>query len=245
MGSSGGCADNHPFLGRLPIVGRAFRNEVGATGRKISSQESYDSETATLGQTVKIQEELTVFRVKCEKRSDELEEEALSAARENIDEMIEFLRNINSKTYAGQKLNINLERLLRDNRQTEDIIRGYTKKRIQKKVSLDNSECLDILKMDAGKEKERAMTDFLNKIFRTSMDGLIREIRKSLKKQVENVEDQINARIDSYTDLSKEKLLQLQEIEEVKSFDENELEKKLADLEYLHSLCGVGLNLLK
>lgn len=248
MGSGGGCRDckdRHPILSSLPIVGKIFRNDTGETSRRISRQESYDASTAQLEQTIRIQEELTTFRLKCERESDELEKGALKESRKNLDDMMDFLKSINEKSYAGQKLKINLERLQKDNRQTEDIINGYIKKRIQKRVSLDDDECLRILKMDVGSDKEKEMTNFLNKILQESMSGLIKEINKSLKKQLENVEDQINARIDSYTELSEEKMKAYQELERIKTSDEHELEEKIIGLEYKCALSDLGLDILE
>lgn len=238
------CSDRHPILSRIPIVGRAFRNDASSTGRDISREDSYDAEKAQLEQTIRVQESLTNFRVKCEKECDALERDVLKDARNYIDNLIEFIKGINSKTYAGQKLNINVERLEKENRNTEDIIRGYIKKKIQKRVSLDDEECLEILKMDSGTEKKKAMTKFLNSILKEAMKGLSYEIEKALKKQLENIKDQINVRIESYTERSNEKLESFKELEKIKTSDEHKLEEEIAGMEYKHSLCSFGMNLL-
>lgn len=235
------CADRHPILGK---VFRVFRNDASSTGRTIEKEESYDSEKAMLEQTIRVQESLTAFRTRCEKECDALERDVLKDARNYIDDLIEFIKQINSQNYAGQKLNINIERLERENRYTEDIIRGYIKKKIQKRVSLDDNECLEILKMDRGSEKGAAMTKFLNTILRDAMKGLSHEIEKCLKKQLENIKDQINVRIESYTERSNEKMEIFQEMEKIKASDESKLEGRIADMEYKYSLCNVGICLL-
>lgn len=247
MGSSscGRCRDcRNSIMSKIPIIGRLFKNDSSSSGSSIGKEESYDAENARLEQTVIIQQELTKFRTKCEKDCDALERDVLKDSRNYIDNLIEFIKNINSKTYAGQKLNINIERLEKQNRETEDIIRGYIKKKIQKRVSLDDDECLEILKMDKGKDKKDAMTNFLNCILKDAMDGLSKEIEKALKKQLENIKDQINARIESYTERANEKMESFKEIEKIKDSDEHELEERIANLEYKHSLCNFGISLL-
>lgn len=247
MGSSGGCgncADKHPILGRIPVIGKMFRNSTGSSGKRISEQESYDPAIAELEETNRVQRELTQFRVKSEKESDSLEKGALKEARNSIDDMIDFLKGINKRTYAGQKLNLDLDRLRRENRQTEDIINGYIKKRIQKRVSLDDPRCLEILKMQKGAAKERAMTNFLNSVLKESVEGLATEIKKSMSRQLENIEDQINVRIDNYNMLSQEKLEALSEIERIKNTDEHDLESKIARFKFKQSLSVLGLQLL-
>lgn len=238
------CSDRHPILSRIPIIGNAFKNDSSSSGNAISKEESYDADNAKLDQTVRIQQELTKFRTKCEKECDALERDVLKDSRNYIDNLIEFIKNINSKTYAGQKLNINIERLEKQNRETEDIIRGYIKKKIQKRVSLDDDECLEILKMDKGKDKKNAMTNFLNGILKEAMNGLSKEIEKILQKQLDNIKDQINVRIESYTERANEKMESFKEIEKIKNSDEHELEERIASLEYKHSLCSFGISLL-
>ena len=253
MGGSGGggifrcgnCDKCGDLIGKVvDTVKSWFSKGSSSSGSSISKEESYDAENARLEQTVIIQQELTKFRTKCEKECDALERDALKDSRNYIDNLIEFIKNNNSKPYSGQNLNINIERLEKQNRETEDIIRGYIKKKIQKRVSLDDDECLEILKMDKGKDKKDAMTNFLNCILKDAMDGLSKEIEKALKKQLENIKDQINARIESYTERANEKMESFKEIEKIKDSDEHELEERIANLEYKHSLCNFGISLL-
>lgn len=247
MGSSGGCRDcrdKHPILGSIPIVGKVFRNERSCTSKKIGQQESYD-ENAQLVQTIRVQETLTEYRLKSERESDALELGVLSESRKNLDDLLVFLGEINSRDYAGQKLNLNLDRIQKDNRKTEDTIRGYIKKKIQKRVSLDDDVCLEILKMDAGERKEKKMREFLDGVFKESMEGLIVEIQKCLREQMERVEDKISTRIDSCTAISEEKIKVCKEIEEIKLSNEHKLEDKLVELEYKQALCVLGLSMIE
>ena len=80
MGSGGGCrdcSDRHPILGRIPIVGKVFRN-TRESSRSISKQEQYEAENAPLEQTINVQQDLTNFRTKCERECDALEESVLN-----------------------------------------------------------------------------------------------------------------------------------------------------------------------
>ncbi len=239
------CADRHPILGRIPGIGRAFRNDSASTSRTVSKMESYDAETADLLETVKIQQALTEFRVKSEKRCDSLEESVLRESREYIDDLVDFLKSINEKRYAGKKLHLNIERIERSNRETEDIIRGYIKKNISKRVSLDDEECVKVLRMDSGEKKEQAMMDFLNNIIADSMKGLTKEINKSLQKQIQNIEDQIEDRVRSNQSNEEDKLNAFREIEEIKSSGETKLEEKIIEIQYKHGICGLGTYFLQ
>ena len=54
---------------------------------------------------------------------------------------------------------------------------------------LDNTQCLEILKMDAGEEKRKAMTKFSQKIINEALDNLSKQVRRTLDEQMEWIED--------------------------------------------------------
>lgn len=249
MGSGGGGGGR--LCGRCGVLGKAVKwigekifGSSKGTGSAISKQDSYDEENAQLSEIVTIQNTLLEFRTRCEKACDSLEEDALLKTRESIDELFDFLKEINDKNYSGKKLGLNLRRLERENRNTEDIIRGYIKKSIQKRVSLDDEECKRILKLPAGAEKEKEMTNFLNTVLKEGLKEVIKRVKKSLKEQYENIEDQIQDRLSSYESMIEDKQKQLHKVADAKEKDEAELENHLMELAYIQSLCSLGLEQL-
>lgn len=245
MGGGRSCAkcDHHPIRDKIGgVFRRIFGGSSSGTSRRVSREDSYDPDKAMMEETIRIQQELTEFLKKCEGQSDVLERDVLEDARESIDSMMKFLESINEKKYAGQKLNLNLKKIERENnRLIDDTVHGFIKKKIQKRVSLDDSGCLSVLKMSPGSEKEKAMSDFLNEVLKSALDGLVKEIKKSLNKQMESVQEQIEDKITLYTNLSNDKLTSFKEIEKIKNSDEEELEKKVVELAYKQSLCYVGI----
>lgn len=71
-------------------------------------------------------------------------------------------------------------------------ISGGIKEPLSKRMSLDDSECLSILKMDAGSEKRKAMTRFTNKVIKESLNNLAKSVRESLNEQSQDIEDYLN-----------------------------------------------------
>lgn len=77
-----------------------------------------------------------------------------------------------------------IERLLRN-------INGNIDKMICKKVSLDNPECRNILRMTPGAKKEQAMSDFLNKSLREALNQYCADFRQNLADLFDDVEEEI------------------------------------------------------
>lgn len=219
-----------------------FTGSSSGTGTAVSKENSYDPEKAKMEETLRINNILVSFRSNIETRSDKLEKDALKISRESIDGLIDYLKSINNKKYSGKALNINIERLVRENRKTEDSIHGYIKKHVQKRVSIDDSECLTILKMESGSEKEYKMTNFSNKVLGEAIKELSNKIKKSIQEQADNIADQIEDRIDLVESTSSNTIEKYKQIERLKENNEEGLESEITNMGYFISLCDNALN---
>ena len=246
----GGCGNCfHPIRAIKNAVSKAIdKVDSWLTGTKKHSshfeyEESYDPTKAQLESTMRINNALTEFRLDVEMTSDDVERDVIRLSRESLDEFVEQLREYNKITYGERRLNINLNALERDNRRTEDEVHGYIKKRVLKRVSLDDSECLEILKMDKGEEKRRKMDAFFQKILRDAINELCDMLRKNMTTQSENVADRIQSRIDDIVRSVTEKSKKFKEVEKMKQSNEKGLEQQQAEFAYLVSVCEYGLYL--
>ena len=112
----------------------------------------------------------------------------------------------------------------------------FIKKYVQKRVSLDDIECLNILKMDSGSDKEKSMTDFSNKVLKEAINKLSERIKKSIEEQCENVFFEIQDRVSLVQQSATEVLDKFKEIEKLKLQDEVGLEKEKSRIVYCISL---------
>lgn len=238
MGSGGGSSPIRRWVeDKVEKVKSFFFGSSKKTSKSVSNEDRYDPEKAKMEETLRINKILTEFRTDVEKQSDKLEKDILKQSRESLDHFTEELKRINDKDFGGKKLNINLDRLMRENRKTEDEIYGFIKKHVQRKVSLDNYECQEILKMKSGATKEKAMEDFSNKILREALTKLSKKIENSIKEQGENLSIQIEERIDFVQKNMEETLNKFKEIENLKLQDEIGLEEEKSKTAYKLVLC--------
>lgn len=244
MGSGGGFISRvkdsvSNFVSGVKDKVSSFFSSSKSVGSHASREDSYDPEKARMEETIRINKILTDYRLDVESKSDDFERTILKISRNSIDELLAFLKGINNKKYGNISLNLNLDKISRENRKTEDLIHGFIKKRIQKKVSLDDASCLEILRMDAGREKSKAMTSFADSIIKTSIDKLTKSIRESLEEQYDNIITQIENRIENVSYLMNERVSKMKKIENLKYKDEYNLQIEQLELSYMISVCDL------
>lgn len=248
MGGGGGCCvGNFCCIGNCCVGNRIKEFIRGIFGKSSGSSsggqtESYDSNNANLEMTVKVQHALTEFRTDTQSRSENLENSIIQESREYLDEFLADLRRYNKIQYGRKRLNLNLSSIERENRKTEDMIHGFIVKRVSKRISLDDDECTDILKMEPGKKKEEALDAFYKKVLKEAISELSGELRNSMETQTDNVEDKIQQRIDSIVDLCETKSDEFKRIRQVKESDEAKMECEQLRLSYVVALCDYGMH---
>lgn len=98
--------------------------------------------------------------------------------------MIQFLR----ETSAIIKDTSNLKRVERNRSKIKGTITGSVKNPMAKRMSLDDSECLRILKLDSGTEKKKQMKKFSKKVINEAFSNLSVKVRDVLNEQSEDIE---------------------------------------------------------
>lgn len=254
MGGGGGCGRcgkwtpcfDSPGCFDIPgRVGGLFKTSSDHTSSKSSKEDPYEREKASMQETMRINATLTEFRLESETKSDNLENEIIKRARNGLDQFLDMLKKQNKKTFAGRRLNLNISAIERDNREMEDMIHGFIKKRVMKEVSLDNQECLEVLKMEKGEEKRKAMKRFLDNVISTAITDLAEELKKVIRRQSENIEDKVQVRIDEIEVSLDDNLKKFDKIKSLKETDSTELEAEKLELISVSSVCSMGMALLK
>ncbi len=143
-----------------PTVSEAGRSMQDAGDRlagNIGRTGAYDSGEPGVKQTIDLNKEIAVYAKKIGYESDKIEEEILSNVRMTFDSL--------NKYVADQELSMDLNTLKREQNDCINNARNIMKNHISKRVSLDDRECLDVLKMQPGQEKEYRMNRFTDAVF--------------------------------------------------------------------------------
>ena len=146
MGGGGGCCVAACCIGQIlgccigdgikTVVKKIFGSSSGSSSG--GKTESYHQDTATLEETIKVQEALSKFRSDTQSRSAKLENAIVKESRQNLDAFVDELRQCNKIKYGNRRLNINIRYIEWENRKTEDTIHGFIVKRVSTKVSKES-----------------------------------------------------------------------------------------------------------
>ena len=172
------------FLGSKTIekIGRGIQD---ACAEKVAEERSYEKETANIYSTDRLNEILVSFSEGYYQQATAIENACIENVKNYYEDIIQLLEQASHTA----KIDTNLKRLKREKSRVGDHIHGAIKDQLAKKMSLDNTQCLEILKMDAGEEKRKAMTKFSQKIINEALDNLSKQVRRTLDEQMEWIED--------------------------------------------------------
>ena len=112
-------------------------------------------------------------------QADTIEKASIGAVEDYYDALLELLSQ--SPNIAANQAG--LKRLKASRTQIKNKIKGSVKDPLAKRMSLDDEECLRILKMDPGPEKKTAMNIFSQKIINSALQNTANKVRKTLNEQ--------------------------------------------------------------
>jgi len=172
------------FIG-IEMLSEAGRDIQVACAEKISEERSYDKKEANIYTTDRLNEILVAFSEGYCQQATTIEKNCIRLVEDYYDKLIEIIENVPSSAQNAA----NLRALKASKGGISKKINGGIKGPLSKRMSLDDSECLSILKMDSGSEKEQAMTRFTKKVIGEALNNLSKNVRIALNKQSEDIED--------------------------------------------------------
>ena len=169
-------------------IGSDFVSNLGQNiqdfcAEKIGAEKSYCKENATVQSIEKLNEILCSFSKGYYEKATNLENDCIRKTESFYDDLISIIESEEKLSY--NKANLNL--LKRERTKVKQTISGAIKNPLAKRMSLDDTECLKILKMDAGSEKTKAMSSFSKKIINEALDNLAKQVRISMNEQIADV----------------------------------------------------------
>lgn len=225
-------------LETMKKIGRRIKDACTDVSRDTGKTDRYDKERARLEETKRINMILTEFSLNLENKADEIEKTAIEESKVYFEQLIKELNN--SKSDTG----INVSRIERTMSRVEREIKGNLKTYISKRVSIDDSECLEILKLEAGYKKENEMKKFSEKILQQGLNNLVKDIKDVIKEQNDIVTEVIEERLEDINSNLDRKIKDFNLLESSKLKTEKEVEKVKKELNLKIKLSEACINSL-
>lgn len=172
-----------------------FDGSSDEISRDVGSSDSFEIERANAKRIQKMNEELLDYSRKYSQKSAELEQDVFEQIDDVLERILDSVKEIENVKIDGKKIRINLNSLKKEMKKFQRANRGNFINSIHKNLSLDNKECIEILRFDSGKEKEEGMKRFLRKVLQSELKklGKLAEevLEENLKMLVETLEDKI------------------------------------------------------
>lgn len=172
-------------MGIFSVFSKAIKWVVNKVSEKISGERSYEKSSANIYSTERLNEILVSFSEGYYQQATAIEDACIVRVDNYFDNVISLLENTSDEI----KNDVNLRRVKRAKTNIVKRIKGAVKNPLAKRMSLDDAECLRILKMESGNGKKEAMTKFTQKIIGEALQNLSRQVREALDEQMEWIEE--------------------------------------------------------
>lgn len=213
----GGIAKVGEVLGSTTIR-RFGENIQDACAEKIGSEQSYDKKVSNINSTERLNDILVEFSEGYLQQATAIENSCIHIVEGFFDSIIDMLESVPELSDNRAELNA----LKKEKTKIRKTISGTVKNPLSRRMSLDDAECLRILKMDRGSEKTRAMSAFSGKVIDEALDNLARTVTENLQDQLSDVQeylDGISEEQEKQYAMLKEKLKKLSESGETETFE--------------------------
>lgn len=170
-------------------ISSAGRSIQDACTERIASERSYDKKEANIYTTERLNEILISFSEGYLQQATSIENNCIRLVEQYYDKLIQLIKSTPGSTQNAA----NLKALKKGKKRISETITGGIKDPLAKRMSLDDSECLKILKMDSGENKRQAMTKFSKKVINEALNNLAQSVRKALNNQVEDIQDYLSS----------------------------------------------------
>lgn len=172
------------FIGSEKIA-EIGSNIQDACADKVGSEIPYDKQSANIHTTDRLNDILISFSEGYFQQATTIEEQCVGIVEKFYDDLIDIIDN--TPELSANKAN--LKALKSSKAKIKQSIEGGIKEPLAKRMSLDDAECLTILKMDSGEDKRSAMTNFTKKVIREALTNLSSKVRQSMNAQLCDIED--------------------------------------------------------
>lgn len=176
------------FVGseKIQRVGRKIYEECSdKVATDVGDEEEYYKESSNIHSTERLSNILVSFSEDYREYAEEVEDACIKEVEEYYDQLIEIIENAPSVSHSEA----NLRELKKGKRKISRTIKGGITTPLSKRMSLDDSECLRILKISSGSEKKKAMKKFAKKVMKEALKNLSKNVRTALNEQGEDIEE--------------------------------------------------------
>lgn len=233
---------NKSVLETIGDIIEFFTDIFGSSSSSVGSSSSYDSKNASLDETEAVNRMLAEFSLNMQKKADEFEKDAINDAKAYFEEFLARLEEIQDANVSELKLELPINNVRKEMRNLEKKVQGSIKKYVSSKISQDNQEVMEILKMKAGEEKTNKIKKLADRVLSEALDIFAKKVKKTVEAQGKIISNLLEGNLNQITATMKAQSEAYEELERAKATGEQELQNKKKEIDYVISLCDLAIS---
>lgn len=200
-------------------------------GDDVKDEEPLDLEKNGTNDIFRLNEILMNHRKLVKSEMEPVENDVINYCKEVFDSIIESLEFANE-----QVLIYRTDRIKRKTNNFLESLHGIFEIYTTKRISLDDEECVNILKMMPGEPKSQKMADLKKKVFKESVDEINKRLLEFSNDFFEDIETSVNTRLEGLEEKLNEKTDIFGKIANSNNEQNEEFEKITLKSSYISSL---------
>ena len=206
---------------------------------EIARQKSFNPEKSDANEIAELNKLLSEYRANITSAADNLEREMIVEYSMQMQEIMDLFEEYN-KTFKIMRS----ETVKRRFRRMGNDIKGTFSEYIGRKISLDNSECVSVLKLGNADLKTKRLQEMKEKVFIEATNEIVRKIKDNVDDFSETVEDAFYEHLDRSELSLAEKSSAFDEFSKISEENAQSVESVLLSADYIVALCSFGEELL-
>ena len=222
----------------LEDLGRGIQDICRETSVRTGQSASYDRDTASEAQTVNVADILSSFSLGLKGQATTIEQQSKQYVEDYFDGMIQGMESALGDCAATRNLKSQKRLIVQS-------IDGQLSNVLARRVALTDSECLAILSLQPGTEKERKMDAFGRKVIQEGLNNLASALETSLTSASESVTEELDAAATEQRQDLERLIEQLNAVTEKRMKDSGNAEEAMLSLANKLTACDLALKLME
>lgn len=206
--------------------------------KKPAEEAGKTDQSESLENIERVSEIFSDFKDQVHTQADAVEK----AVEDEVNYYVEELKDILDSNESIKKYGIRIKRIEKQIDRVLSGVKGTIDNELSKKISLDNIECKEIVKMIPGSKKESAMSNFFKRSVEEALDTCCLEIKSDLEEIYDEIEEELMGTVDSIQRQNEQLLNSLSSIDE--SNYEETAKSQMIEAYYLVDICDKVMNQL-
>lgn len=200
---------------------------------EISKQKGINPEKSNANEIAELNKLLVDYRQNISSAATDMEREMIVECSMMLDEIMELFNEHNKtlKLVRSDSIKRKFSRACKD-------LKGTFASYVEKKFSLDDAECVKILKLPAGDLKNQRLQEMKQNVFIEAGNEVIRRIKDTVDDFMETVEDAFDEHLERSEQVIQDKTEAFEDISKGFDGDSQEFESVIIKSNYMLAVCS-------